>query len=124
MGAKLQEQKQDLIQCMNVIIESEVTPKFNLLADGQTQIREMLIYLRHRPEPLENSVFATVSASLIFPVSLAFSLAGREQGKFFILLRLLYPAVVQKNALSPLSREHRYSVLCRPLNGQAFPEHP
>lgn len=29
----LQEQKQDLIQCMNVIIESEVTPKFNLLAD-------------------------------------------------------------------------------------------
>ena len=85
---------------------------------------EMEVYLRHRPEPLENSVFATVSASLIFPVSLAFSLAGREQGKFFILLRLLYPAVVQKNALSPLSREHRYSVLCRPLNGQAFPEHP
>lgn len=85
---------------------------------------KITIYLRHRPEPLENSVFATVSASLIFPVSLAFSLAGREQGKFFILLRLLYPAVVQKNALSPLSREHRYSVLCRPLNGQAFPEHP
>lgn len=90
----------------------------------EADFKKIRIYLRHRPEPLENSVFATVSASLIFPVSLAFSLAGREQGKFFILLRLLYPAVVQKNALSPLSREHRYSVLCRPLNGQAFPEHP
>ena len=90
----------------------------------QIGVEKITVYLRHRPEPLENSVFATVSASLIFPVSLAFSLAGREQGKFFILLRLLYPAVVQKNALSPLSREHRYSVLCRPLNGQAFPEHP
>lgn len=37
MDAKLQEQKKEIIQeCtanMNVIIESEVTPKFNLLAD-------------------------------------------------------------------------------------------
>ena len=55
MGAKLQKQKQDLIQCMNVIIESEVNPKFNLLADGQTQIREMLIP-RTRVDDLEDEV--------------------------------------------------------------------
>ena len=34
MDQKLAEQKQDLIQCMNVIIESDIMPKFNLLADG------------------------------------------------------------------------------------------
>ena len=55
MGAKLQKQKQGLIQYMNVIIESEVNPKFNLLADGQTQIREMLIP-RARVDDLEDEV--------------------------------------------------------------------
>ena len=55
----LQEQKQEIIrECtanMNVIIESEVNPKFNLLADGQTQIREMLIP-RTRVDDLEDEV--------------------------------------------------------------------
>ena len=55
MSAKLQEQKQGLIQYMNVIIESEVNPKFNLLADGKTQIREMLIP-RTRVDDLEDEV--------------------------------------------------------------------
>ena len=52
---RMSELKQDLIQCMNVIIESEVTPKFNLLADGQNQIREMLIP-RARVDDLEDEV--------------------------------------------------------------------
>lgn len=46
MDAKLQEQKQEIIQeCtanMNVIIESEVTPKFNLLADEIANIKSAM----------------------------------------------------------------------------------
>ena len=52
---RMSELKQDFIRCMNVIIESEVTPKFNLLADGQNQIREMLIP-RARVDDLEDEV--------------------------------------------------------------------
>lgn len=38
----LQEQKQDLIQCMNIIIESEITPKFNPLADEIAGIKSTM----------------------------------------------------------------------------------
>ena len=55
MDQKLAEQKQDLIQCMNVIIESEITPKFNLLADGIKDIQEKLVP-RSRVDDLEDEV--------------------------------------------------------------------
>ena len=42
MDQKLADQKLDLIQCMNVIIESEVTPKFNLLADEIAIIKKTM----------------------------------------------------------------------------------
>ena len=55
MDQKLAEQKQDLIQCMNVVIESEITPKFNLLADGIKDIQEKLVP-RSRVDDLEDEV--------------------------------------------------------------------
>ena len=47
MDQKLADQKLDLIQCMNVIIESEVTPKFNLLADEIAIIKKTMSALTH-----------------------------------------------------------------------------
>ena len=55
MDQKLAEQKQDLIQCMNVVIESEITPRFNLLADGIKDIQEKLVP-RSRVDDLEDEV--------------------------------------------------------------------
>ena len=55
MDQKLAEQKQDLIQCMNVIIESDIMPKFNLLADGIKDIQEKLV-LRSRVDDLEDEM--------------------------------------------------------------------
>ena len=55
MDQKLAEQKQDLIQCMNVIIESDIMPKFNLLADGIKDIQEKLVP-RSRVDDLEDEV--------------------------------------------------------------------
>ena len=42
MDQKLMAQKQDLIQCMNVIIESDVTPKFNLLAEEIASMKKTM----------------------------------------------------------------------------------
>ena len=55
MDQKLAEQKQDLIQCMNVIIESDIMPKFNLLADGIKDIQEKLVP-RSRVDDLEDEM--------------------------------------------------------------------
>ncbi len=55
MDQKQAEQKQDMIQCMNVIIESEIMPKFNLLADGIKDIQEKLVP-RSRVDDLEDEV--------------------------------------------------------------------
>ena len=55
MDQKLAEQKQDLIQCMNVIIESDIMPKFNLLADGIKDIQEKLVPRSHMDD-LEDEV--------------------------------------------------------------------
>ena len=55
MDQKLAEQRQDLIQCMNVIIESDIMPKFNLLADGIKDIQEKLVP-RSRMDDLEDEV--------------------------------------------------------------------
>ena len=55
MDQKLAEQRQDLIQCMNVIIESDIMPKFNLLADGIKDIQEKLVP-RSRVDDLEDEM--------------------------------------------------------------------
>lgn len=55
MDQKLSEQKQDLIQSVNVIVESDVMPKFNLLADGIKDIQEKLVP-RSRVDDLEDEV--------------------------------------------------------------------
>lgn len=61
MEAKLQEQKQEIIQeCtanMNIIIESNVTPKFNLLADAIAEINQKLTP-QEKIEEIENEIEA------------------------------------------------------------------
>lgn len=55
----LDEQKQEIIQeCtanMNVLIESMIQPQFNLLAEGQADIREKLVP-RSRVDELEEEI--------------------------------------------------------------------
>lgn len=53
----LNEQKQDLIGCMNIIIESDVTPKFNLLADAIAEINQKLTP-QEKIEEIENEIEA------------------------------------------------------------------
>ena len=55
MDQKLAEQKQDLIQCMNVIFESDIMTKYNLLADGIKDIQEKLVP-RSRVDDLEDEM--------------------------------------------------------------------
>ena len=55
MDQKLAEQRQDLIQCMNGISESDIMPKFNLLADGIKDIQEKLVP-RSRVDDLEDEM--------------------------------------------------------------------
>ena len=52
---------------------------------------------------LEKSVLPRILAVLFSFVSLAFSLNRGEQGKYLIPPKPLYPAVVRKNALPPIT---------------------
>ena len=53
--AYLQEMEERITHSMAVLIESDVTPKFNLLADGIKDIQEKLVP-RSRVDNLENEV--------------------------------------------------------------------
>lgn len=59
MDARLAQQKQEILiettHRMKVLIENEVTPKFNLLAEGQQDILEKLVP-RSRVDDLEDEV--------------------------------------------------------------------
>ena len=53
--AYLQEMEERITRSMGVLIESDVTPKFNLLADGIKDIQEKLVP-RCRVDDLEDEV--------------------------------------------------------------------
>lgn len=51
----MDQQKKDIIREVSVLIENEVTPKFNLLAEGQQTILETLAP-KNRVDELEDEV--------------------------------------------------------------------
>ena len=53
MTDKITESEQRMIRYMGVLIENEVTPKFNLLVDAIAEIREMMV-TPARIEKIEN----------------------------------------------------------------------
>ena len=53
MTEKIAESEQRMTRYMGVLIENEVTPKFNLLADALAEMREMLV-TPARVEKIEN----------------------------------------------------------------------
>ena len=55
MSKKLSQQKAEIMNEVKVLIENEVTPKFNLLAEGQQAILEQLAP-KSRLEDLEDEV--------------------------------------------------------------------
>lgn len=58
MDQKLAQQKEEIMRGVGVLMESDVTPKFNLLSDGQTAILDKLDSLAalSRVEALEGDV--------------------------------------------------------------------
>lgn len=43
VGAELTQQKQEIMHEVGALIEADITPKFDLLADGQKLIREQMV---------------------------------------------------------------------------------
>lgn len=58
MDQKLAQQKEEIMRGVGVLMENDVTPKFNLLSDGQTAILDKLDSLASvsRVEALEDDV--------------------------------------------------------------------